>query len=65
MAACNTTDHQYFPIKNNYYKRDSSSVNTAIGLPKMDQSISYTMLCCRRCGVTKEVISADHRKKED
>ena len=61
---CTTDYHQYFPLKENYYKLDKDGSFTGVGLPKYDQSIAYTMLCCRRCGVTKEVISADHRKEK-
>ena len=59
---CTTDYHQYFPLKENYYKLLSTS---SLGYPSYDQTIAFTMLCCRRCGKTKEVISAAHRKKED
>jgi hypothetical protein len=27
-----------------------------------DQNVSYSMLYCCRCGETKEIVSADHKK---
>ena len=62
MSTCDTTDHNYFSLKENYYKLIS---NTTVLYPTYNQNVAYTMLCCSKCGETKEVISADHRKKED
>jgi ribosomal protein S27AE len=53
---CEKEGHVFDIAKRGYYKRDGGNT---------DQSVEYTMLFCKRCGVTKEVISADHRKKED
>ena len=63
MITCDTTDHNYFPLSRDYYKENGRT--TGLSQPAMDQIIAYTMLCCSKCGETKEVISADHRKKED
>jgi hypothetical protein len=60
---CEKEGHIFEIAKRGYYKRDGST--TELGQKSTDQSIEYTMLFCRRCGVTKEIISADHRKKED
>jgi len=61
-TACGLNGHSYFPLKSGYFKRDGGT--TGLGQARTDQSIQYTMLCCSKCGITKEVISADHRKKE-
>jgi hypothetical protein len=53
--------HDYRPLGGGYYKRDGDKM-TDIGLPKMDQSKSYRMLYCSKCGETKEVLAADHMK---
>lgn len=60
---CRPTEHNYFPLKSGYCKRYGTT--TDLEQVKTDESIEYAMLCCSRCGHTKEVISADHRKKEE
>lgn len=61
---CNDNEHNYQPVsESNYYKRVSDS--GAFGLPKHDQSVSYKMLMCTKCGHTKEVIAQDHRIPEE
>ena len=55
--------HEYAPLDRSYYKQDGGT--TGLGLPKTDQSITYMMLFCHKCGDTIEVISKDHRKKEE
>jgi len=45
--------------RGNYYKRPSGD-NAA-----MDQSISFKMLYCTRCGKGIEVVAQDHRTQPD
>jgi len=59
---CPSTQHNYFPIKENYYKTDGKT--NELGLTVYDQTVAFSMLCCSKCGQTMEVVSADHRKKE-
>ena len=52
------------PPGGGYYKRDKDGGINSLGLPKIDQSVSYIMLYCPKCGNTKEVMVADHRAAE-
>ncbi len=59
---CDTNNHDYFALSSAYYKK--TGFPTALGQSGHNQAVAYAMLCCRKCGATKEVISADHRKEE-
>lgn len=58
---CDPTGHDFFPVRRDYYKRDGGS--NCFGAT-YDQSVTYTMLACRRCGETREVCSGDQRGAE-
>ena len=61
MSKCKDTEHDYrLASERAYFKL--SGKTTGLGLPDYDQSVSYSMLYCTKCGDTKEIISADHRK---
>lgn len=57
--------HNYFPLKVGYHKlkpgREVESLDSTIDslIDGYDNQVSYSMLCCRRCGATMEVVAAD------
>lgn len=57
-ATCPATEHNFLPAGSppgGYFKRKAD------GLP--DQEVSYQMLYCTKCGVEREVVVQDHRRK--
>ena len=54
--------HEYRITRKPYYKL--SGKKTGLGLPAYDQSTEYTMLYCINCTDTREIVSADHHKKD-
>ena len=58
---CCKDGHDFQVAKANYYKLDSGTGNGFFG-NIYNQSVVYSTLYCKKCGETKEVISADHRK---
>ena len=59
---CCKDGHDFFVAKRGYYKEDGGTIAMLGGAPSYDHSIEYSMLACKRCGETKEVVSGDHRK---
>ena len=60
---CRKDNHNYVPVSgSSYFKRTGDM--TTLGLPKMNQSISYKIVVCSKCGESKEVIAADYREAE-
>ena len=57
---CKTDGHDYRPACQPYFKQ--SGRITGLNLPAHDQSVSYIMLYCTRCGDTLEIVAADHRE---
>lgn len=60
---CRDADHDYRPASTPYLKR--SGEKTGGGTPKDDELVSFLMIYCANCGDTKEIIAADHRRKEE
>ena len=58
----NECKHEFKIARKSYYKLDGKK--TGLGLPAYDQSIEYTMLYCIYCAYTREIMSADHNKKD-
>lgn len=54
---CGKRDHSFTVMRADYFKESGRS--NALG-PIYDQSASYSMLYCTKCGDTKEVVSGDH-----
>jgi hypothetical protein len=54
--------HDFAIAKSGYFKQHSGS--DAWRKP-YNQQVAYSMLYCRRCGETREIISTDHRRKAD
>lgn len=54
---CDPSDHNYTAVPGgSYFKRNADLEGTA-----MDSRISYKRIFCTKCGVSKEVIAADHK----
>jgi len=57
MKGC---EHDYMLIGGQYSKRSGKITN--MGTSIYDQSVAYSMVFCRKCAQTKEIVSADHRR---
>ena len=63
---CNKDEHNYVPVDGSaYYKKDGSTFAMLGGLPRFNQSVSYKMIVCSKCGDSKEIIAQDHRGDEN
>jgi len=61
-ASCRETGHEYHIVRANYYKMNGQT--TGLGTPAYDHTITYSMLYCRKCGDTKEIIVSDSPKSK-
>jgi hypothetical protein len=61
---CEPLDHAFVPMKGatGYFKETGR--RGFANLPVMDQTVSYAMLYCTKCGTTKEVVQCDYRKEK-
>ncbi len=53
---CPDDSHDFFVAGEDYFKQLDQPSNA-----RYDETVAYSMLVCKRCGTTKEIISRNER----
>lgn len=63
MNNCSNDNHNFSPIKNDYFKYKpltEKEKELGIHMLEKDRSNAYSMLVCSKCGKTREIVCANY-----
>lgn len=52
---CDDLGHDFHPLDEGYFKPKDPPEKTSLGTVGYDQTVTFYLLYCKRCGTTKEV----------